>query len=144
MPLKKKNSSANPDLHWLRKIEQTSDKRMAWNFSFLSNEDGFNFSNEDLNTDFMLKRIAEINQRTFTAFLNLPRATGLEKIDPKKVHGKLKHKPSPSEFGEMREKLAGPKYCVIRLSQSGRIIGKMIDQTFYPFWIDLNHNLYEG
>lgn len=36
MPLKKKNSSANPDLHWLRKIEQTSDKRMAWNFSFLS------------------------------------------------------------------------------------------------------------
>ena len=81
MPLKKKNSSANPDLHWLRKIEQTSDKRMAWNFSFLSNEDGFNFSNEDLNTDLMLKRIAEINQRTFTAFLNLPRATGLEKID---------------------------------------------------------------
>ncbi|WEE36900.1 hypothetical protein [Lactiplantibacillus paraplantarum] len=144
MSLKKKNSSANSDIHWLRKIEQTSDKRMAWNFSFLSNEDNFNFSNETLNTDLMLKRIAEINERTFTAFLNLPRTTGLEKIDPNKIQGKLKHKPSPSEFGETREKLSGKKFCVVRLSKSGRIIGKMIDQTFYPFWIDLNHSLYEG
>ncbi|TBX47085.1 hypothetical protein EUZ87_05175 [Lactiplantibacillus paraplantarum] len=48
------------------------------------------------------------------------------------------------QFGETREKLAGKKFCVVRLSKSGRIIGKMIDQTFYPFWIDLNHSLYEG
>jgi len=85
-----------------------------------------------------------INSRTVVVFLNLPKSSGLEKIDQRQVNGKLKNKSAPTEFGALRDRLAGDKYCIIRFGSSSRMIGKMIDQTFYPFWIHLKHSLYQG
>ncbi|MFC6180270.1 hypothetical protein [Lactiplantibacillus daowaiensis] len=141
MGLKSRHQSTT-DRHWLQQI--SGDKRVAWNFSFLSKEPQFNFLNQELVLATLLKKMQELNAVSVVAMLNLPKSAGIERIECRKVNGPLKRKMIPMEFGKLRQQLAGDKYCIIRFSRSGRIVGQMIDQTFYLFWIDTTHRLYNG
>lgn len=85
MGLKRKRG-AKENEHWLNQI--SVDKRVAWNFSFLSTEEKINFKDLALVADSLLEKMHLINSRTVVVFLNLPKSSGLEKIDQRQVNGK--------------------------------------------------------
>ncbi|BDR59346.1 hypothetical protein [Xylocopilactobacillus apicola] len=131
-------------IHWVEELRQANDLRISWNFSFLFSESKYNFENNELDHRALVKKLVDINKRTLVGFLNLPAASGVEFLDPRKIKGKLANKPVPQEFLKKREDHAGKSFFSIRLSQKSRIIGKRIDNTFYIFGVDLNHELYKG
>ncbi|NUG38701.1 hypothetical protein GYT97_02265 [Lactobacillus mellis] len=140
---KNKNKDAkNSNISWLDKLRQSSDLRVVWNLSFISQNKKYNLNNPNVNHKKMITKLEEISKHSLVAFANLPRSSGVEFLDPNRVQGKLANMNCPPSFGKLREAAAVNKWFSIRFSDCSRIIGKRIDNTFYVFWIDPNHDLY--
>ena len=140
---KNKNKDAkNSNISWLDKLRQSSDLRVVWNLSFITQNKKYNLNNPNVNHKKMITKLEEISKLSLVAFANLPRSSGVEFLDPNKVQGKLAKMSCPPSFGKLRETAAVNKWFSIRFSDCSRIIGKCIDNTFYVFWIDPNHDLY--
>lgn len=144
---KKKNKNKdtnNSNYYWVDKLRQSSDLRIVWNLSFISQNTKYNLNNPNVNHKQMIEKLEKVSKYSLVAFTNLPKSNGVEFLDPNKVKGKLANMSSPADFGELRESAAINKWFAIRFSDCSRIIGKRIDNTFYVFWVDPNHDLYKG
>lgn len=145
MSIKKKGTSPiGSSGYWLDEVRATSDLRLVFNFSFLCSDDKYNLKNSDIDHRRLLARLEELSQRTWVALTILPKSSGIERVSKSNLSGRLKDMPDPKGFGDKRLKYATDKVAIIRLNGKARLIGKLIDQTFYLFWIDLNHELYKG
>lgn len=131
--------------HWTEKLRAVSDLRLSFNLSFIANDDHYNLNNDSLNHQALMRKMEQLSNRTLVSMLNEPKKAGIENIPQKKLNGRIKDMPIPVGFGETRSKIATDKLAIARFnSQQSRLIGKLIDQTFYIFWIDCNHELYKG
>ncbi|MBU7455663.1 hypothetical protein [Leuconostoc fallax] len=92
-------------------------------------------------------RMIEMSSIDMVELLMRRKTSGLEKIDSEKAVKTLKVK-SIKGFGaeETRGKLAGKDWWFMRLYTNNnplpaRVVGKLINQTFYPIFIRLDHSL---
>lgn len=127
---------------------------ITFNFSFMTNNNKFNFHNEEFKEEhkhILFHRLHELSKKdivSLTAKTN--KNYGLEKIDKKNLSSKdkLKNMQIDTVFStSKRDDLSGDGYWIFRLCPNNnpfesRIVGKMIDDTFYVMFIDINHDLY--
>ncbi|MBS9337330.1 hypothetical protein G6R30_02490 [Fructobacillus sp. S1-1] len=70
--------------------------------------------------------------------MNRPKEQGVEFIE------RLKHVITPEEFIQTeREKECDDKFCVVRISKKGRLIGKLNGNLFYVLAVDTKFDLYD-
>lgn len=146
----KKNSNEK-----IPKISLTTPKEpsyITFNFSFLTNTSKYNLtsnkpSNEQKNI--LLHRLVELSQKNLVELTaNTDKKLGLEKIS--RFNGKDKLNSltlHPEFFSSSRHGSAGSGYWIFRLCPNNnplptRIIGKLINDTFYIMYIDWFHELY--
>ncbi|MBS9335580.1 hypothetical protein G6R27_06005 [Fructobacillus sp. M1-10] len=70
--------------------------------------------------------------------MNRSKEQGVEFID------ELKHSITLTEFSNTeRERECDDKFCVVRISDKGRLIGKMNGNLFYVLAVDTKFDLYD-
>lgn len=143
MPVKFRNNNNSNDT-WIDKLRKISDLRVVWNLSFITSDKKYNLNNSYVNYKQLVSKLEEVSKYSLIAFTNLPKSSGVEFLDPCNLKGKLAKITFPSNFGKLRDDVAMDKWFAMRFSSSSRIIGKRIDNIFYVFWIDPNHELYSG
>lgn len=115
--------------------------RLTFNFSFLTKDKQYNLSGKNVDKAIKAKLIDKIiflSSEDKVAVLNYEKYQGLEKLDESEVTLR-KH----SEFvTSNRDNFCGEGYWIFRLSDKGRVIGKMIDTTFYILSIDTRFKQY--
>ena len=113
---------------------------IKFNFSFISYDENFN---EEYQVQF-LKRIRQLKTVTYLEMMQWPKNIGIEfeKIDIDKQ--------IPRAFfnGNSHRNFDDKKYAIFRLYTNdnpcqARIIGRMINQVFYIFFIDIGGKLYD-
>lgn len=113
---------------------------IKFNFSFITYEKDFT----DEHQLQLLKRIRELSSVTYLemAAWDKKRGIEIEKIDVKKEI-------SPKFFeGNTHRNFDDKKYAIFRLYTNNnpimaRVIGRLINQVFYIFFVDIGGNLYE-
>ena len=110
---------------------------IKFNFSFITYMDNFT----DEHKAKMMDRLIEISKEPYLVVAGWRKDIGFENI---KVE--IRKEISPKFFEGNNRKFDG-KYTIIRLYPNGnpcnsRIIGKMIHNIFYIFFIDIKGNLY--
>ncbi|MDU0070017.1 MULTISPECIES: hypothetical protein [Bacillus] len=123
---------------------------IKFNFSFLTTNNKYSFSNPDFKDEYkaqLLTRIVELSSEDYHVISSLPKNRGLEFITGESFSKLVNFKPefNNSDF----RKKASDKYAVFRLYSNnnpipGRIIGKIVNKIFYVFFIDLKHKIYKG
>ena len=115
---------------------------LKFNFSYLVYDENFK---EEYKLQF-LQRIMELSDVPYTIILNRPKNISFEFEDKDKLNIK---KQIPNKFNErFEEKQYNNKLAIMRLYTNnnpivGRIIGVIIKNIFYIFFIDIGGNLYE-
>ena len=116
-----------------------SPTHLKFNFSFITYEKNFNEQHQIQ----LLKRIRELSSVTYLELLSWGKEIGFEfeKIEIKKTISR--------EFfcGNSHRKFDDRKYAIFRLYSNNnpvvaRVIGKIIKNVFYIFFIDIGGNLY--
>ena len=112
-----------------------SPKYLKFNFSFIT----FDESNKE-DREQLIKRLIEISSEPYLVVSSWGKEIGFENV---KVNIK---KEISKNFEDGNRKFDG-KYTIMRLYTNnnptpGRIIGKLINQIFYIFYIDPKGNLY--
>lgn len=127
---------------------------ITFNFSFMTNNSTYNFDCEACSLDHkhhLIERIVSLSNKDIVSLTaKTSKNWGLEKIDFDKLGrtDKLKNIEIPRSFGiSKRNDLAGDSFWIFRLCPNNnpfpsRVIGKMIDNVFYVFFIDYHHDLY--
>ncbi|MCT3362087.1 hypothetical protein LJ555_11630 [Lacticaseibacillus paracasei] len=132
----------------LASLERTS-KRLAFNFSFLTNDSHYSFENSHFDETVSKKLFIRLHDLSVVvkskAFL-MDKKHGIEKYSPTKKDD-LYNKADHREFGKERRKMSGDDYFIFRLFPNNtpipcRVIGRIIDETFYVMFIDYEHELY--
>lgn len=132
----------------LASLDRTS-KRLAFNFSFLTKDGQYNLDNsyfKDTVAKQFLDRLHELSVVTKVEVFLMDKQHGIEKYSPSK-NDRLYSKADHRGFGKKRQKLSGDTYFIFRLFPNNhpipcRVIGKIIDETFYVMYIDCKHELY--
>lgn len=131
-----------------------NDKRLSFNFSFLTKTKKYNFESGNCKDDMfilLLNRIQELSESTFNYVMALDRAHGIEGIALDSISSKEKIRSLDirEEFKtSKRYRLSGKKIWIMRLCPNNnpyetRLIGRLIDQTFYLMFLDYKHDLYK-
>lgn len=127
---------------------------LTFNFSFITDNNSYNFLNKNCTPDhkhFLIERLMELSGKDIISLTaNSDKFHGLEKINISNLskRDQLKKIKLHSEFeNSVRYKMAGDNFWIFRLCPNNnpfpsRIIGKMIQNTFYVMYIDCNHELY--
>ncbi|MGH2116561.1 hypothetical protein [Aerococcus sp. L_32] len=127
---------------------------ITFNFSFMTNSNEFNFKNDNLTSDhkdYIFRRLFELSNKDMVSLTaNTNKKWGLESLKLKELSNKdkIKQMSLHTKFQDsVRNELSGEKFWVFRLCPNNnpyptRIIGKMIDDTFYMMFLDLEHELY--
>jgi len=113
---------------------------IKFNFSFISYDENFT---EDHQIQ-LLKRIRELSSVPYLEMTSWPRSNGIEieKIDiPKEISSNFFKGNSHRNFDDK-------KYAIFRLYTNNnpivaRVIGRIINQVFYIFFIDIGGTLYK-
>lgn len=113
---------------------------LKFNFSFISYEENFT---DEYKLQF-LKRIRELSQVPYLEVASWNKKIGIEfeKIDIKKDIDKKFYE------GNSHRNFDDKKYAIFRLYTNnnpvlGRVIGRLIKNVFYIFFIDIGGNLYK-
>ncbi|WP_056995600.1 hypothetical protein [Limosilactobacillus equigenerosi] len=117
--------------------------RLTFNFSFLTEEKGFNLNkNNGVSREARLKLLEKIqflSVQDKADIMMLPKETGLERLHESyvdlRVHGDF--------INSGRNELCGDKYWIFRLNKLGRVIGKIDNEVFYILAIDTKFKLYK-
>lgn len=125
---------------------------ITFNFSFLTNNNSYNFNCKDCTQEhkgILIERLVDLSSRSLV-FLTATtgKQQGLEKITSFGKKDKIKNMELHRKFqNSKRNELTGEEFWIFRLCPNNnpyetRIIGKMIDDVFYAMFIDYNHELY--
>jgi len=115
---------------------------LKFNFSYISYEENF----KDEYKLQLFQRIRELSDVPYTVILNRPRKISFEFEDKDKLNIK---KEIPNKFQERyNEKEYNNKLAIMRLYNNNnpilaRVIGVIIKNVFYIFFIDIGGKLYE-
>lgn len=124
-------------------------KRLAFNFSFLTDDSYYNFENsyfDEFVSKVFFVRLHDLSVVIKSKTFLMDKYHGLEKYLPTKKDI-LYNKPDHKDFGNERRRLSGDNYFIFRLFPNNnpipcRVIGRIIDETFYVMFIDYEHELY--
>lgn len=135
MKLRKSNSEKKEVALKTPKIE-----KITFNFSFITNQNGYDLlSNKEIHSKFT-ERVMALSSQNFVNVLMLKREQGFEQIPDREI----KYINCPTEFvNSHRNFESGDKFWVFRLSNKGRVVGKMIDKTYYVIGIDTKFDSYK-
>ena len=139
--LRSNNFNANR-LHKTVPIRQHHHTRLAFNFSFLTEDRQYNIKSKRLEKTVQLKlleRIAALSERDKASILALPKEQGLEQLSKDELSLRINQEFVNS--GRLDE--CENHYWVFRLSKKGRAIGKICDNIFYILAIDPKFDLYK-
>lgn len=122
--------------------ENFQPSRMAFNFSFVSEDKKYGFNGKGIDQKVRKKFVEKVlflSSSEFDVILGLPKASGLESIAENQVHFRVKADFKSS--GRHQDCLDG--FWVFRLNKLGRVIGKIFDKTFYILCIDTAFDAYD-
>lgn len=127
------------------KIKEHFEKRLVFNFSFLTTEKKYNLdpNSPKINDKIRLKlleRIYQLSQSDFIDVLNMDRKIGLEKIPEKEMKKFHLH---PEFIRTKRTDKCDDQCWIFRLGNKGRVLGKMNDNLFYIVKIDTDFGSYK-
>ncbi|WP_338753021.1 hypothetical protein [Leuconostoc mesenteroides] len=124
--------------------------RLSFNFSFLTNNNDYNlnssvFTGEIAKT--LFNRISYLSQHDVMSATAKGKKLGLELVKNFGGRDKIGSLKIHEKFGSERTTLCNDGYWIFRLCPNNnpyesRVLGKIIDHTFYIMFIDCNHVLY--
>lgn len=134
-------------------VVERKKRKITFNFSFMTSNKNYNLDSENFKEDvgiIFCKRLKKLSDSQFTSLLAMNKKRGLEtlKISDLSANDKIKKMEFDSEFKDSRRnELSGNKLWIFRLCPNNnpypsRLIGCLIDQTFYLMFFDYNHDLY--
>lgn len=143
MKLKSKNF-AGRKFNSVNQIKEHHTERLAFNFSFLTNDSKYNLDKRSKNVNKSVKlklieRLEALSTEDKVVILVRAKAQGLELLPENKVLVNLNQEFKSS--GRLEECDEG--YWVFRLSKKGRVIGKINNNIFYIVAIDPKFDLYD-
>lgn len=124
--------------------------RLQFNFSFLTANSEYNFSNKKINKNIkadILDRLCELSANDIMAINAQGKKRGFEFIEDKRIA--IRAVCNPSFFrSEYIKEFCPAKYCIFRLYPNNnpfaaRILGRLINGAFYIHFIDLDHECYK-
>lgn len=137
IPLKKSTTQNQKKVDIVRRPMRYD--RLSFNFSFLTSDKNYNLEKlESSHQKKLLKKMKTLSSDHVTRVKLLRKEQGFEFIEI------LKKSITISEFinsGRFAE--CDSKYCIFRISNSGRVIGKIYNNLFYVLAIDTQFDLYE-
>lgn len=136
--IKSKKVKARPKIK-SNKLEDFKPEYVQFNFSFITKHEKYNLENNDSIHTLLLEKIYYLSSMDWVQVLALRKEQGIETLSS---HA-LKKFTIPPEFKDRRDDYCTDKFFVFRLRNQGRVIGKMIDKTFYILAIDTTFDLYK-
>ncbi|KRK79301.1 hypothetical protein [Companilactobacillus nodensis] len=135
----------------LNDILDSKEKRIAFNFSFLSDNDKYNLNNKKfgIQSQYLFRRIHEMSELSMVELIVGNKRQTLEVLKEIDLpsNAKLLQLVDHKEFGIKRANQSRSKYYIFRLCKNNnpyetRIIGRFIDPVFYIMYLDFEHKLY--
>lgn len=141
--MKINNNYSGPKLSKTVKIKKHHVDRFAFNFSFITKNSKYNLdsNSKTINKKVRLKlldRITQLSQDDRVVILNRDKREGLEKIPENKVRLSI----HPDFKKSKRYDECDDDFWVFRLSDLGRVIGKVNENIFYIMSIDASFDQY--
>ncbi|WP_273707116.1 hypothetical protein [Leuconostoc mesenteroides] len=137
IPLKKNKPNPSTKLDVAKRMMRYD--KMSFNFSFLTNDKQFNLDTlQPVNHKKLLNKLQLLSAHNITKVKLLPREQGIEFIESLKKSITITEFRSSGRFDECDN-----NYCVFRISNNGRVIGKLNNNLFYVLAIDTKFSLYD-
>lgn len=137
IPLKKNKPNSSTKLDVAKRMMRYD--KMSFNFSFLTNDKQFNLDTlQPVNHKKLLNKLQLLSAHNITKVKLLPREQGIEFIESLKKSITITEFRSSGRFDECDN-----NYCVFRISNNGRVIGKLNNNLFYVLAIDTKFSLYD-
>ncbi|QHJ76639.1 MAG: hypothetical protein [Bacteriophage sp.] len=137
IPLKKNQPESSTKLDVAKRLMRYD--RMSFNFSFLTNDRQFNLDTlQPVNHKKLLNKLKLLSAHNVTKVKLLPKEQGIEFIESLKKSITITEFKSSGRFDECDN-----NYCVFRISNVGRVIGKINNNLFYVLAIDTKFSLYD-
>lgn len=149
---KKAPAIKSPKLNPINSRDITAFKptHIKFNFSFLTTNKSYSFENPKFTSDYkaqLLTRIIELSAEDYILISGRKKSIGLEFLPETSFAKKISYN---NEFqnSEFRKK-SSDKFAVFRIYTNNnpipaRVIGKVVNNIFYVFFIDLDHSMYSG
>ncbi len=134
-------SQSKIDLKRRKTLRFTPD-RLAFNFSFITRDHKYNFEDKSFSKLAKVKvfdKLLRLSVERYHAVLGWPKRLGLENIPEKEVALAL----HPEFTKSLRYQDCLPGFWVFRISDTGRVIGKIQETTFYVLAVDTKFKLYK-
>lgn len=124
--------------------------RLSFNFSFLTKNNDYNLNSSTFTGEIakiLFNRISSLSQHDVMSATALGKRLGLELVKKFGGRDKIGSLKLHEKFGEERTNLCNEGYWIFRLCPNNnpyesRVLGKIIDHTFYIMFIDCEHVLY--
>lgn len=142
MKIKSSKNFSGPIFPEKASIKKHHVSRLAFNFSFLTQEKDYSLKSRKISKDVKLKlleRISSLSEEDKVLIMNRPKEQGLEPLPEEVVNLHIN-----SDFKKSgRYDECDEYYWVFRLSKKGRVIGKINENIFYILAIDPKFKLYK-
>lgn len=142
MRIRSSKNFSGPNFPRKAPIKKHHVSRLAFNFSFLTQEKDYNLKSKKLSKDIRLKlleRISSLSEDDKVLVMNRPKEQGLESLPEESIN--LHINSNFKDSGRYDE--CDEHYWVFRLSKKGRVIGKISDNIFYILAVDPKFDLYK-
>jgi len=126
----------------LRKQLRFDPDRLAFNLSFVTRDRRFNFEDKGFSKIVKAKlfdKMVRLSSDNFNAVLGWSKSVGLENLPETEVRLGI----NPEFMQSHRHEDCLPDYWIFRLANTGRIIGKIQEKTFYVLAVDTKFKLYK-
>jgi len=125
-----------------RKILNFEPDRLAFNFSFITRDRKYGFDGKGFTKVVkgqMFDKMVRLSSERYNAILGWPKRLGLENLPEKEVAVAV----HPDFTRSLRHLDCLPGFWIFRISDTGRIIGRIQEKTFYILAVDTKFKLYK-
>lgn len=116
--------------------------RLTFNFSFITRDNKYNFQAKGFDKivkSILVDKIIRLSTEQYTVIMNWPKSQGLEQLSKET----LKKLSLNSEFVRSKRHVdCLDGYWIFRLSDKGRVVGKIQGMTYYVLAVDTTFTLY--
>ncbi|KRO06430.1 hypothetical protein [Levilactobacillus parabrevis] len=126
----------------LRKQLHFDPDRLAFNLSFVTRDRRFNFEDKGFSKIVKAKlfdKMVRLSSDNFNVILGWSKSVGLENLPETAVRLAI----NPEFVQSHRHEDCLPDYWIFRLANTGRVIGKIQEKTFYVLAVDTKFKLYK-
>jgi len=122
-------------------VVRSPDRRLVFNFSFLTHDRKYGLESRQFSKDIkstFLTNLSRLSQAPFEQILLLDKRHGLERLPQEQVNFSMNQDFVKS--GRFEACLTG--LWIFRLNTKGRVIGMVLNETFYILAFDLSFSTY--